>query len=180
MEWRERLAGIPGELGVYCHIPGRPLFLYDADRPLVAASVIKLPILVEAFRALGAGELFPDELVTIRREDKLPSCGALSYMHDSLQVTVRDLLELMIILSDNTATNLVLDRVGLERVNETMRQMEIPGIRLRRKLFDGEASSRGLENTVTARGIGALLERLQARTLLGDPWDGEMLQILRD
>ena len=128
----DRLKALPGFIGFYYKnlATGDSFSLHENDL-FESASVIKLPILVEAFRALGAGELFPDELVTIRREDKLPSCGALSYMHDGLQVTVRDLLELMIILSDNTATNLVLDRVGLERVNETMRQMEIPGIRLR-------------------------------------------------
>ena len=108
----------------------------------------------------------------------MPSCGALTYMHDGLAVTLADLITLMIILSDNTATNLLIDRLTPEHVNRTMEALGIPGIALRRKLFDMELYKRGINNTVTARGIGTLLERMATGTLLGQPIDDHMIDIL--
>ena len=108
-----RMTELPGEISVY----GKDLttdekWAYEADIPLVAASVIKLPILVEAFRQARDGMLSMDESLSIRPEQKMPSCGALTYLHDGLTVTLRDLCVLMIILSDNTATNILIDRLG--------------------------------------------------------------------
>ena len=79
----EILCGIPGQVGCYIDYPATgERFAYQADMPLMAASVIKLPIMVEAFRQREAGLIRFEEKLTLRREDKLPSCGALSYMHD--------------------------------------------------------------------------------------------------
>ena len=86
--------------------------------------------MAEAFRQREAGILRFDELVEIRREDKLPSCGALTYMHDGLQVTVGDLVTLMIILSDNTATNLLIDKLGRDAINQTIRKLGLLPYRL--------------------------------------------------
>ena len=110
----------------------------------------------------------------------MPSCGALTYLHDGLRVTVLDLITLMIILSDNTATNILIDRLGPDHVNEAMADLHIPGICLRRRLFEPALSARGIQNTVTARGVGALLERMYAGTLLGREADDRMLRILLD
>jgi beta-lactamase class A len=99
-------------------------------------------------------------------------------MQDGLTVSVMDLITLMIILSDNTATNLMIDRVGIDAVNRRMEALGIPGICLRRKLFDAELSRRGIVNTVTARGVGMLLERMQEGTLLSPQLDAQMMGIL--
>ena len=176
-----RAAGLPGEISVY----GRDLatgekWAYQADTPLVAASVIKLPILVEAFRQARDGLLSMDESVSIRPEQKMPSCGALTYLHDGLTVTLRDLCALMIIVSDNTATNILIERLGMENVNATMRKLGLEKSTLRRKLFDSEAAGRGLENTVTAWEMGQLLEMLYKGECVSPEADAEMLSILRD
>ena len=120
MEWMERVRQTPGKVGVYYRPLDGEAVGFNEDLPLIAASVIKLPVMVEAFRRIGAGELDPDERVTVPPEAKLPSCGALTYLHDGLTVTVMDLITLMIILSDNTATNLLIDRLDMEAVNRTM------------------------------------------------------------
>ncbi len=99
-------------------------------------------------------------------------------MHDGLDVTVGDLVVLMIILSDNTAANLMIDQIGMARINQIMSELGIPGVSLRRKLFDAEMSAKGIENTVTARGIGMMLDRIAQGTLLGGRMDEEMLSIL--
>lgn len=178
MECLERIRQTPGRVGFYyCPLGGEPV-MFQADEPLIAASVIKLPVMAEAFRRIQTGELDPAEEIEIRPEDKMPSCGALTYMHDGLRATVMDLITLMIILSDNTATNLLIDRLGMARINQTMEEMGIPGVCLRRKLFDAEKSRQGVENTVTARGIGLLLERIAQGELLGGASDRKMMEIL--
>ncbi len=178
----DRIMDFPGDVGFYFRRleDGAEPLTRDADLPLIAASVIKLPIMVAAFQDIAAGRLDPLETVELRPEMKMPSCGALSYMHDGLRVTVMDLITLMIILSDNTATNVLIDRLTPARVNAAMDALGIPGLCLRRRLFDLELSTRGIENTVTARGVGMLLERMAAGTLLGRADDDRMLRILLD
>ena len=173
------ITAFPGRVGFYCRYLGEEqLWTHNPDLPLIAASVIKIPIMVTAMRDIAAGALDPEAVVCITPEMKMPSCGALTYLHDGLEVTVLDLITLMIILSDNTATNILIDRLTSAHVNETMESLGIPGICLRRRLFEPELSRQGIQNTVTARGIGMLLERMAAGTLLGKRDDDAMLGIL--
>lgn len=151
---------------------------FNEDLPLVAASVVKVPVMVEAFRQFRAGLLDPDEQVTIRPEDRMPSCGALTYLSDKVRPTLMDLTTLMIILSDNTAANLMIDRVGVDAVNRTMEERGVPGICLRRKFFQPQLAALGVTNTVTARGCGVLLEKMAKGELLGGEDDARMLSIL--
>ena len=178
----DEIRAFKGDVGLYYHVLGdaQPPVLHHPDLPLIAASVIKVPIMVTAFRDMAAGLLDPGAEVEIRPEMKKPSCGALTYMHDGLKVTVMDLITLMIILSDNTATNLMIDRLTPDHVNETMAALDIPGICLRRRLFEPELSAKGIQNTITARGVGTLLERMAEGRLLGQKDDERMLKILMD
>ena len=179
MECFDAIRAFPGDVGLYYRALGEEsVETHNPDLPLIAASVIKLPIMVTAFRDIAAGKLDADEIISIKQEDKMPSCGALTYMHDGLEVTLTDLITLMIVLSDNTATNLLIDLLTPDHVNRTMEALGIPGIALRRRLFDMELYERGINNTVTARGVGLLLERMATGTLLGKALDDRMIDIL--
>lgn len=179
MNHLEAIRAFPGDVGFYYRVLGEEgVVTHNPDLPLVAASVIKIPIMVTAFRDIAAGILDPGEIIAIKKTDKMPSCGALTYMHDGLEVTLMDLITLMIILSDNTATNILIDRLTPDHVNRTMADLDIPGIDLRRRLFEPELSARGIQNTVTARGVGTLLERMAEGRLLGKDADGQMVGIL--
>ena len=153
---------------------------FQADADLIAASVIKLPILITAFSAAARGELSMDERFAVQPEAKMPSCGALTYLHDGLEVTLRDLCVLMIILSDNTATNMLIDRLGIDSINEEIARQGLTTTVLRRKLFDSEAAARGLENSITAREMALLLRKLYHGACVSPEADAEMLSILRD
>ncbi len=178
----DRIRAFPGDVGLYCHRLGDAAApeTHNPDTPLIAASVIKVSVMVTAFRDFAAGRLDPDGIVKILPDMKMPSCGALTYLHDGLEVTVMDLVTLMIILSDNTATNLLIDRLTPAHVNETMAALDIPGICLRRRLFEPRLSAQGIQNTVTARGVGILLERMAQGELLGAADDNAMVSILLD
>ena len=178
MEWMNRLRATRGRVGFWAKPLDGEATGFNEDLPLVAASVVKVPVMVEAFRQFRAGLLDPDEQVTIRPEDRMPSCGALTYLSDKVRPTLMDLTTLMIILSDNTAANLMIDRVGVDAVNRTMEERGVPGICLRRKFFQPQLAALGITNTVTARGCGVLLEKMAKGELLGGEDDARMLSIL--
>lgn len=178
MEWMNRLRATQGKVGFWAKLLDGEAAGFNEDLPLVAASVVKVPVMVEAFRQFRAGLLDPDEQVTVRPEDRMPSCGALTYLSDKVRPTLMDLTTLMIILSDNTAANLMIDRVGVDAVNRTMEERGVPGICLRRKFFQPQLAALGVTNTVTARGCGVLLEKMAKGELLGGEDDARMLSIL--
>lgn len=178
MVWMNRLRATRGRVGFWAKPLDGEATGFNEDLPLVAASVVKVPVMVEAFRQFRAGLLDPDEQVTIRPEDRMPSCGALTYLSDKVRPTLMDLTTLMIILSDNTAANLMIDRVGVDAVNRTMEERGVPGICLRRKFFQPQLAALGVTNTVTARGCGVLLEKMAKGELLGGEDDARMLSIL--
>lgn len=153
---------------------------YHADAPVNAASVIKIPVMIEAFAQMQSGALNAQERFTLRDADRLPSCGALKALHEGIELTAMDLIQLMIILSDNTATNMLTRRIGRENVNARLEALGLSQTRMRRLLFDREAGARGLKNTVTAREIGDLLERMYRGELIDTESCAAMLEILRD
>ena len=179
---KRMMSGLEGRISAVVWRPKTgERFAYRAEEPQIAASVIKIPIMIEAFRQREAGTLDFDGETTVKEEDKMPSCGALTYMHTGLRVTIRDLVTLMIILSDNTATNMLIERLGMDNVNATMEALGMsPGTRLRRKLFDAERARQGIQNTVTAADMAALLGRMLEGTLISPEASREMLRIMGD
>jgi len=181
MKLLERVHRAPGHVSIYYRpLEGGCALMHNENEPLLAASVIKIPIMVEAFRQFEAGIHGRDEVHVLREEEKMPSCGALNRMHAGLEVTLRDLVDLMIVLSDNTATNILIDLLGIENVNATLRSLGVTRSVLRRKLFDREGHLAGIENTVTARDMGLLLEKMYAGELVSAEASREMLDILRN
>lgn len=94
--------------------------------------------------------------------DRIDGAGVLRDMPDVAALSLRDLSSLMMVLSDNTATNRVIEHFGLERVAARMTEWGISTTALRRKMYDFEAAKRGLENVATASDLVALLTRLVA------------------
>lgn len=102
-----------------------------ADQPMNTVSVIKIPVMVLAYRDAEAGRLPLDERYTIRPEDLRRGTGLLSTFAPGLQPTYRDLITQMIITSDNTATDIIIARVGLDRVNRMLDSLGYRETRLR-------------------------------------------------
>lgn len=175
----EELMKVPGKVGFfYKNLTTGQVISHNGVEEMMAASVIKLFILLDAKRRIAEGTLDKDKLVTLKEEDCVPSCGALTYMHRGLQVTVEDLYTLMIILSDNTATNMMIDILGFDSINETIEKYGFTGCRLRRKMFDAEASAKGIQNYVTADSVGKLLTMMYEGTAVSPEASEDMLRIL--
>lgn len=180
-EIEQRLAAIAGKKGfVYKNLVTGEGVSIGEDLPMMAASVIKIPIMVEAFRQIKAGKIRKDDIYLLREEDKRPSCGALNRLHVGLPVTVQDLYNLMIILSDNSATNILIHMLGMENINQSMKDMGYRSIRVNRLLFDREASMRGIENYVSAGEIADILEKMYHGRLVDEASDAEMIEVLKE
>lgn len=105
------------------------------DEPFPTASLIKVPILVALFDQVEKGQLSLDDRVRVLKVDKVPGSGMLQHFHDGLEVTIRDLAMLMISISDNTATNMLLDKVPMRRVWEKMEALGLPRTKVHSKSF---------------------------------------------
>jgi len=113
-------AGLGGRVGVAArNLASQATVHLDADELFPMASCFKVPVMVEVMRQVDAGILRLDERLTLRERDKSPG-STLIHLHEGLRPTIRDLLYLMITLSDNTATDMLWRLVGLGSVNETM------------------------------------------------------------
>ena len=124
-------------------------------------SAIKIPILVELFRQASAGALSLDERVSVRAADQVGGTGVINWFGDGLSmISLRDLAVLMIVLSDNTATNILIDKVGMAGVNSTMATLGVPSIRLQRKMIQPRESAAGRENIATPLHAASLMERI--------------------
>lgn len=118
----------------------------DALFPL--ASLVKLPILVTLYDAVRAGRVDLGERVAYDATIRVPGSGVLQDLDDGLAPTVRDLATLMITISDNTAADLLLARVGRDRVEATMREIGVPSVRVPfsiRELFEELTDSPGAD-----------------------------------
>ncbi len=116
---------------------GETIQFGDAHRPMESASVMKVPILLEALRQCQAGEL--DLLLpqVAETEDFVEGSGLLQYLSGTASLPLQDVLTLMIIVSDNIATNMVLRQVGIPAVNRFSRELGLPTTTVHRKLaFD--------------------------------------------
>lgn len=153
-------------------------FDLNPDAVISSASVIKVPILVEALRQVRENALSLDTEYVINDPEPARGAGVLRYLHQGISLTLHDLLTLMIIVSDNFATNRLIDIVGMENVNRTMGGMGFPNTLLRRKMMDWEAIEQGRDNVTTAREMAGLLARIARGECLGGGWDEMIVKTL--
>lgn len=149
------------------------------DTVFPSASMIKLPIMLEIMRRAAQGSLSLDTLIPITEEVKVDG-GILQELRTGLPMTIRELVTLMIVVSDNTATNMLIELIGMDAVNATMRQYGANSTLLRRKMMDFAAAKNGRENLTTAADMALLFQGL-AKNSLGFPTDYNtlMLDILK-
>lgn len=106
-----------------------------ADRAVQTASVIKLAILYEAIQQIRNGEAHFDDPIVMQQADQVPRSGVLLFFDTPMQLTLKDALTMMIAMSDNTATNLVMDRLGRDRINDRIAKLGLKNTYLYRKVF---------------------------------------------
>jgi beta-lactamase class A len=106
-----------------------------ADTPVQTASVIKLAILYEALEQLREGKVHWEDQITLNKADQVPGSGVLLFFDTPLPLTLKDVLTLMIVMSDNTAANLAMDKVGIPNVNRRLEVLGLKDTYLYKKVF---------------------------------------------
>ena len=128
-----------------------------ADQEMAAASLIKVPILYTLYKLEAKGKLDFNQTLKPDDQDIVGGAGVLNWFKARPALTVLDLAELMIVVSDNTATNMLIDYIGFKSVNYYLEDNGFKATRLKRKMMDLEAREAGHENISTAREMGQLM-----------------------
>ena len=174
------MQGIPGHTGFYYkNLATGVEFGVRQDETFLAASVIKLPLFLHILSEWDAGRLSLDEKITVTEADKVPICGALTLFTGEVQADIRTLCRLMISISDNTATNVLIRRMGIEDTAQAFRRMGLEKTVLTRAMFDYAASQAGLQNRICPQEIGMLLEGLYKETFVSPAVCREALEVLQ-
>ena len=179
------LEAFSGEVSVAFGRLDRPeTYTYHATETMPSASLIKLPILLAALERVARGELNLDERVPLQTGDQVGGTGVLKALQPGLEPTLRDLLTLMVIVSDNTATNMVIGRVGQGTVNTFCQQHGFSDTALVGKLQlpeskQNEAQRRGERNRTCAADTLGLLMGLVRGDLLPPPETVLALSVLK-
>jgi len=163
----QRIAASGAQVGLYYRHLSRPdSLLHDPDVRMHAASTMKVPVMIQVYRDADAGLLTLDDGLAVTNSfasllDGSPFSVSPADDSDTTlygrvggTATIRELVELMITVSSNLATNVLVQRVGAERVTATMRALGADSMQVLRGVEDGKAYEAGLSNTTTARDLG--------------------------
>jgi beta-lactamase class A len=189
---KARIAGFHGNVSVYAkNLDSGAVYDLAGDEPVRTASTIKLPVMIECFSEAAEGKLDFGEMISLPENEKVPGSGILQDLSTGDRFPVRDLMMLMIVLSDNTATNLILDRIGGDAVNARMARLGLVQTRIMRKIL-GKGAAAGIteqgakpENKKwglgrsSPREMVGLLDKLYRGDLVSKSASAEMLAILK-
>lgn len=158
---------------------GEELFINE-DEIFPQASSIKIHILAELYRQAEEGKFKLTDITPLPESVRVGGSGVLGELgKNSVSMSLRDYAVLMIVLSDNTATNLLIEKVGMENVNRFLTSNGATKTRLQRVMMDVQAAKEGRENIGTPREVLRVLERLYRGELVGKKASEDMLAILK-
>jgi beta-lactamase class A len=179
------------EVGVaFRTLDGKTEWFFDADEAFHAASTMKVPVLIELFQQVREGKLKLDDPLPIRNEfhsladgsvytlDAADDSEAELYKAVGKTRTLRELSELMITVSSNLATNLLIEKLGVENIRATVRSLHADGMNVLRGVEDGKAFAKGLNNTTTARGLQQLMDAIAHGEAVDRESSKQMVEIL--
>ncbi len=172
--------GLDGVLGVaITDLTDGHTLLWHADDVFPTASSIKIAVLAELYRQAQEGKLKLTDLYTVRKQDDVPDSAIFNGLtYGVTQVTLRDLATMMIAVSDNSATNVLIDKVGMENVNAMLAAQGLKQTKLQRKMMDLNAAKQGRENIATPRELMTLLARIHQGKLLNREMTVAFFQML--
>ena len=189
-------AGFSGTVSIFAkNLDTGAVFALHPDERVRTASTIKLPILCATFEGVKEGRWKWTDIVTLHDSDKVSGSGILGEFSDGMKFPLVDIAHLMIVLSDNTATNLVLDKVTADYVNDYMDKLGLKGTRSMRKVRGDGAdlkspsgfSKAGLDPANQKYGLGSstpremvtILERLEKGEIVSPEASNEILKIMK-
>jgi len=169
------------------HLRNGTSYFLHADEPMPTASLIKLAVMIETYQQAAEGKVRLNDPITLHDADKVPGSGILTdHCSDGATISLRDAVRLMIAFSDNTATNLVLDKISIPATGQRMESWGFPNTRINAKSFRGDTTSIAPDRTkrfglgsTTAREMIEILEKLEAGKLVSAEASKEMIEHLK-
>jgi beta-lactamase class A len=162
-------------------------YALNADDRVRTASTIKIAVMIEAFARVNEGKIKWTDEVVLTKEKKVSGSGILAELSDGLHLTLRDAVNLMMILSDNTATNLVLDVLTTDAVNARMESLGFKNIEIMRKVGSGGESMAGKDPENKKYGLGMatpremvlVMEKLERGEIISPAISKEMIELMK-
>jgi beta-lactamase class A len=152
---------------------------YRGDEAMSSASMIKVFILAKAYQDIADGTLSRNETFTLTSDNVVGGSGTLQGLPYGTKVSLQKVMDTMIIDSDNTATNIMIDRLGMDNINAYMQSHGYQHSVLKRKMMDYDAIAAGRDNLTSVRDVGNLFKRLYKGTCVNAALDNEMLSIYK-
>lgn len=195
--WRSLEEGIKKELGRFDGKAGIVVkdlgtgwqILINQDKPFPSASLVKIPIMLACFYAADEGKLKLDERLKLKAHHKVPGSAALKdtpgarefipHLRAGAGFTVKKLVELMIAESDNAATNMLVERLGFDYLNNCFKKLGLKDTNISRKMLDFKKRKEGEENFTTASDLAFLLEEIYNRRLINKRYSVMCLEFLK-
>ena len=162
-------------------------YALNPDERVRTASTIKIAVMIEAFARVNEGKAKWTDEVVLTKEKKVSGSGILNELSDGLRLTLRDAVNLMMIVSDNTATNLVLDVLTTDAVNARMESLGFKQIKIMRKVGSGGESAAGKDPENKKYGLGMatprewvlLMEKLERGEIVSPAVSKEMIDLMK-
>jgi beta-lactamase class A len=176
-ELTRRLDAVEGRIGVVVEdAEGRTLFERDPEGEYPAASVIKLPLVMALFAEAARGAVDLRETLPIGA--RVDGSGVLLHLRDVVSLTLRDLATLTVVVSDNTATNRLIDRLGFDVVNRHLDRWGCSRSHLGRRMYDHDAKAKGIQNVMTPRETARMMALLVRGELVDRATSDAVLEVL--
>ena len=151
----------------------------NSSKLFPSASLVKIPIMAACFKAEKEGRLSIYDKITLRKQHKEHSCSRLYRARLGTKYTILELMERMITESDNTATNMLTDRLGFGYLNEKFTEFGLKNTDMRRGIMDLKWRNAGIENYTTAGDMALILEKIYKGELIDEYASANMLEILK-
>jgi beta-lactamase class A len=184
--WAALKKGIEHELKGFSGVAG--VVVKDLDKNweinankglrIPSASMVKIPIMMSYFYAANEKKLSLQDAVEIRNSDKVAGSGALKFEMPGKAFTIEELIGRMITESDNTAANMLINRLGLDSLNAYFKKLGLKNTNLSRKMMDFKERKQGVENYTTVGDISYLLEQLYRGRFLNAEASRQCIEIL--
>lgn len=152
---------------------------FNKDNLFPSASLAKIPIMSACFLAAEEGRLKLERNVALKSSDKLSGSGILKDAHPGTTFTVEELIGLMIYDSDNTASNILTNMVGIDYLNNSFKAFGLKNTNLTRKVADFYSRDKGIENYTTAEDMASILEQIYRRSLVNKDVSEKCLKLLK-
>ena len=175
---------IEGECGVYVSIPETgEKFCLNADFQVYAASTIKVPVLCLLFRDAEQGRVDLSQTLVVAKENRVGGSGILQSLRPELEMSIFDLASLMMVLSDNIATNQIIDVVGMDRVRDFCKEKGLYNTWIWQKMIHqgpppADMPAGLIPNATTAADLGVLMEQIAAETIVSPASCRKIVQIM--